>query len=442
MTFKRLATGTVLRTLSSTECRIDEHIAGGGEGEVYAGDLNGNAVAVKWYNPASATLRQWHSLEQLLEKGAPNARFVWPLALVSRSGSPPPDGEPFGYIMPLIDRTRFRSLADLLARRIKPRLSVLATAGFQLADSYRQLHSCGLAYRDVSRNNVMFDPATGDIVVCDNDHVSTDGHPSDIWGTPAYVAPEIILETASPSRETDLWSLAVLLFHLYINDHPLRGRAEMDIHCLDPAALRRLCGERPVFIYDPHDDSNRPVPGEHDAAIALWPLYPRFLRDLFTQAFTTGIRDPHARVGESQWQQALAQLRDCVLPCPNCGRENFYDVHSTPPSGTCLACGLSMSAPGRLRLGPGAPIVVLTPDTKLYPHHLDPSRRYDFSTVLAELYENPARKGQWGLKNLGDQLWTFTGSDGIQRDVAPGRTVPLEDGRKINFGRVAGDLRT
>jgi hypothetical protein len=56
--------------------------------------------------------------------------------------------------------------------------------------------------------------------------------------------------------------------------------------------MTKLYGAEPVFIFDPNDHSNEPVPGLHDNALAFWPIYPQFLRDLFIQSFTAGIRDP------------------------------------------------------------------------------------------------------------------------------------------------------
>lgn len=442
MTSQRLPVGTVLRTdPDGGPCEVGDLIASGGQGEVYHAELGGRTVALKWYYDAHATAYQWRSLERLVASGAPDGRFLWPQGLASRNGSHSGDGEAFGYVMPLRE-SRFRGLADLLACRInpRPRLSALATVGFGLADSYRKLHSRGLAYRDISGGNAFFDPVAGDVAICDNDNVSVDGQPAGINGTPGYMAPEIVLGVAAPSRETDLWSLAVLLFYLFMNGHPLIGKAELSVHCLDPAAQKRLFGERPVFIQHPTNDSNRPVPGVHSAPIARWPVYPAFLRELFTRTFTEGATVPNARTTESEWQQALIRLRDLITAC-RCDRENFFDA--TRSRQACISCGATLPSPVRIRLGtsPTPSVVVLRPGTVLYPHHLDDHRRYDFGSPVAELVENPNRPGLWGLRNLGDRQWTFPASDGTARHVVQGQTVPLTDGRRIDFGAVEGVVR-
>ena len=53
--------------------------------------------------------------------------------------------------------------------------------------------------------------------------------------------------------------------------------------------MNQLYGVNPVFIFDPDDKSNRPVRGYQDNAIIYWDLYPKALKDLFTNAFTVGI---------------------------------------------------------------------------------------------------------------------------------------------------------
>ena len=47
----------------------------------------------------------------------------------------------------------------------------------------------------------------------------------------------------------------------------------------------------PLFVFDPDDESNRPVPGVHDNVVVIWPALPLFVRRLFTRSFTVGLRD-------------------------------------------------------------------------------------------------------------------------------------------------------
>jgi len=419
------------------ECEVVELIGGGGQGEVYRARYRGQEVALKWYYVSSATSEQREALETLIDKGAPNDRFLWPQALASSPNVPG-----FGYIMPL-RAPNYKGIVDLMKGRSNPSFRALATAGFQLADSFYQLHTQGLCYRDISFGNVFFDEETGDILICDNDNVAIDGNGSaTVIGTPRFMAPEIVRGEASPNSSTDLYSLSALLFYLFFVHHPLEGAREASIKCLDLPAMNRLYGEDPLFIFDPNDQSNRPQRGYHDNATVYWPIYPEDFRELFIRAFTDGLSDPlNGRVRETEWRAAMIQLRDSIFYCNNCTAENFYDrtILESSKTQTCWNCKVEPRLPGRIRIGES--IVMLNSDTELYPHHLDDNRRYDFSEPCAKVSQNPNDRRIWGLTNLSDTRWSSTTSDGQPLDIPPGRTIKLSDGLRIHFGKVSGQIR-
>jgi len=428
-------------------CRVDDLLGDGTQGEVYRATLGGKPVALKWYKPESATSEQRAALEKLIKKGSPNAKFLWPLELVDAQGV-----SGFGYVMPLRE-SRYKGIKDLMRRRIEPTFSALATAGLQLADSYLQLHSQGLCYCDISFGNAFFDPNTGDILICDNDNVAVNGEAKRaVTGTPDFMAPEIVSGKAQPSTQTDLFSLAVLLFYIFHISHPLYGKKLMNIHSLDSPARAKLCGLEAVFIFDPNDRSNEAVPrsvdplGEAgDNALAFWPIYPKFLRDLFTKAFTDGIRDPqNGRVRESEWRAAMVRLRDSVLYCSHCRAQNFYDADAIKASGNkpgrCWSCNKDLKLPPRIRIGKNS-VVMLNHDTRLFPHHVDDQRMYDFSQAIAEVTQHPTNPRLWGLKNLSREKWVSMMGDGTVKDIDPSRSVALAAGTKLHFGRVEGEIR-
>jgi eukaryotic-like serine/threonine-protein kinase len=434
-----LTLGAKLQTAAGQPCTIERFLGGGGQGEVYRVNIGGHALALKWYFPEQATGDQRQALETLIRKGAPGPGFLWPLELIEL-----PKAAAFGYLMPLREM-RFHGIVDLMKRRIDPSFRTLTLAGLQLAQAFLSLHTQGLCYRDISFDNVFLDPDTGEVAVCDNDNVTVDGSAGGgILGTPGFIAPEVVRGEARPGTQTDLFSLSVLLFYLFHIHHPLDGRKESEIKCFDLPAKTRLYGTEPCFIFDPDDDSNRPVPGLHDNALAHWPLYPEPLRALFTRAFTVGLHDPHERVRESEWRQALGRLLDGIHYCGHCKAENFHDPAAAP--GVCWSCKRPLRLPWRLRLEDqlggtaGRQAVMLNHDTHLFPHHLDPERRYDFEAPLAALARHPSDPNRWGLKNLGQSHWVVTAMDGRLLDIEPGRSVGLDTGMRIDFGRVSGVL--
>ncbi|MBN2561107.1 MAG: serine/threonine protein kinase, partial [Phycisphaerae bacterium] len=187
------------------------------------------------------------------------------------------------------------------------------------------------------------------------------------------------------------------------------------------------------------------VPGFHDNVIAFWPLYPQFVRDLFIRSFTTGLNDPvNGRVRESEWRSAMSQLRDSIYYCGHCGAEAIYDVEALRAQGgmpgLCWSCRTPLVLPPRIRIGDV--VLMLNHDTRVYPHHVDDDRLYDFSKPIAEVAQHPKDPSIWGLRNLDDEKWTAT-TDGGQtyQDVPPGRSVTLGVGTRINFGKQEGEIR-
>jgi eukaryotic-like serine/threonine-protein kinase len=429
--------GVVRMDSTQLDCHVQELLGGGAQGEVYRAELAGRPVALKWYHRVAATMQQRALLESLIRKGPPTNRFLWPLELATASRVPG-----FGYVM-LLREARYRSLTDLMRRRVDPGFRALVTAGFELADSFLKLHSKGLCYRDISFGNLFLDPESGEILICDNDNVAVDGDTTvGVLGTPRFMAPEVVCGLAKPSTQTDLFSLAVLLFYLFMTHHPLEGKRETAIHSFDLPAMTELYGTHPVFIFDPVDASNRPLRGYHDNALDTWPIYPQFVRDLFTKAFTDGLRDAgHGRVREGEWRAAMVRLRDSIVYCQGCGAENFYERESVPAgAAACWSCGGQIRLPFRIRIGRA--VVMLNHDTQLFPHHLDDQRAYDFTTPVAAVSRHPQQPGIWGLTNLGTTSWSFqTARDPSPIEVPPGRTAPLSSGNRINFGKVEGEIR-
>jgi DNA-binding helix-hairpin-helix protein with protein kinase domain len=424
---------------ANIEYTIEELLGGGAQGEVYRVRNGASVQALKWYYAASATARQASLIAKLVDMGPPHGNFLWPADFATAQGVPG-----FGYFMRLRE-PRFQGLVQVMKRRVDPSFRALSTAGFELAHSFLQLHSKGLCYHDISFGNLFLDPATGETLICDNDNVTVDGDSGlGVLGTPRFMAPEVVTGTAHPGIQTDLFSLAILLFYLFVLHHPLEGAKEIEIHSFDLPAMNRLYGAEPVFIFDPDNDSNRPVPGYHDNALAVWPVYPKFLQDLFIRAFTTGISDPaHGRVRESEWRAAMVRLRDSIVYCEHCGSENFYDRESLRDAsggGICWHCQRRYRTPFRIRVG--RHIVVLNHDTKLFPHHVDEQRLYDFSAPVAAIRQHPTEPGRWGLENVSMQSWFLEGGAGaVPREIAPGRTVALSDGARIHFGASRGEIR-
>src|SRR5260370_32856203 len=105
-----------------------------------------------------------------------------------------------------------------------------------------------------------------------------------------------MMDVGSAGTKCALYPLALFLFYHFCHGPPLKGQAvetsynsqERDELTDDELILKHF-GPRPVFVFDPGDSSNRPVPG--DPVEAWWKIYPRFFQDLFIRSFTTGLKE-------------------------------------------------------------------------------------------------------------------------------------------------------
>ena len=449
-------------------CNIDKEMGSGTQGKVYSLISPDNSLlALKWYFPSMATREQFEILKSLVNIQSPSDKFLWPIALIENDQK-----EGFGYIMPLKEN-RFKSFGLWLSRRIEPSFKVLLTSCYEISQSFHLLHSKGFCYQDISLNNLYFDPHNGEIRIGDTDNIIINGSKKgNVIGTPKFMAPEIITHKALPNTQTDLYSLAILLFYTLFLNHPFEGKAESAIKSLDIPSMTKLYGLNPVFIFDPNDSSNYPDSIYHNNALLFWNIYPKFFKKLFIKSFTDGIKDPlYGRVREKEWQIALIELRDLVYYCNRCGSENFMDpdlaefmrlgkVHKNITNydnttsnvlqnmlhlkhddyrSNCWYSNCKSTCHNVMYiLIDNRYLITLNHDTRLFLHHVDPFHMYDFSHIIAEVTKHPNDNQLWGLKNMSTEIWIVVKPDSNPIEVFPKQSLLLSPNTTIDFGKSKG----
>lgn len=427
----RLTVGTVFH-VAGRPGTVDEFLGEGGQGAVYRAKWNDREWALKWYSPQFLETATGHreNIQRVVNLGAPTKRFLWPQAVATIHGQ-----SEFGYIMQLRS-PEYASLNSYVKRTVRTTFRNALRACYQLAESFRQLHLKGYSYADISRGNAFLHPGTGDILICDNDNVVPNGEAGVILGSGNFIAPEILRNLARPRIETDLHSLAVLMFQILFIAHPLDGKRLYAIRALDTPAREMLYAKEPIFVFDPANEANRPVAGSQDSLVRLWEhIYPTPIKSAFIKAFTNGLLEPSNRVRESEWIELFAHTIDEVVHCTGCMAEHIVDStllkESQPYEGTCWNCTQIIRLPFALKVG--RRLTYLTAETRLHPHHIVPRGQPDFDHVIGEVRRHPTDRQVWGLANRSGGPWKLTTSTGTV-EVPDGRSATLSAGSTITFG--------
>ena len=425
--------GQTISLEGGKSAKIISKLGEGGQGIVYSVKIDGKDYALKWYTCKLSNKKEFKkNLQTNIANGAPDSKFLWPLYLTEEINNS------FGYVMELRPKN-FSDFSAILNNKVRfSATDTLVTSALNIVNAFRTLHRKGFSYQDLNDGNFFIDVGNGDVLICDNDNVTPDGmkNAGNIGGKPGYMAPEIVCGKSHPNSLTDCHSLAVILFKLFCRHDPLMGKAYVDSVCITEKREWELYGEKPVFIFNPHDSSNRPVAGIHSNPIKLWPRYPKFIQDAFIKSFCDGLKNPNQRLPENEWQKLLIRFRGTLLKCPHCSAELCIAL---VPHGDTLRfdCGSSYSYP--FALEDGKHKTPLFPGTKLY-SCLTSKNIDDYLTVTGEVIMNKNNSSLWGIKNLSDKTWTFTTKSGELKKIEKGSVIPIANGLEINFDGITGKI--
>ncbi|MCX4267273.1 MAG: serine/threonine-protein kinase [Lachnospiraceae bacterium] len=423
---KEFSRGQRIRVASGGELEVIQKLGEGGQGVVYKVVYDGKELALKWYfgNKLNDADRFYRNIQNNIKKGAPTSAFLWPLEITEYfEGS-------FGYLMELRPPEYKDFSLFLLAKARFSSISAVVNAALNITNGFRELHNSGFSYQDLNDGNFFVNPKTGDVLICDNDNVAEYGDALGIAGKCRYMAPEVVMGKKKPDVHTDRFSLAVVLYLLLFLNHPLEGKRTM-CPCLTEELERKFYGTEPVFVWDSGNDTNRPVRGVHVNEIKFWPVYPKFVRDTFEEAFSNAAMvgaDIQHRVTEKKWQEVFTALRDCLGVC-TCGGETFIDVKES--SCKCVNCGKDLQRPMIMKVKKYH--VVMQPQKKLYACHTVHDSD-NFREVKGEVITSRQDPSLVGLKNNSDHSWTAILPNGTTKVYTNGQTIKLGRGLKVNFG--------
>ena len=409
-----LKIGESVSLTNGAQAKIVKELGRGGQGIVYLVEVNGQNMALKWY---FNNMGDWfyRNLEENVTKGAPSEAFLWPEYLTTKQKGT------YGYIMKLRPQGYHEFGQYLLARAKFKSFEAMVNAAMKICEGFKALHLSGLSYQDLNDGNFFIHPDTGDVLICDNDNVAPEGVSSGILGKARYMAPEVVTGKAMPSKQTDRYSLSVVLFLLFYANHPLEGARVLACPCMTEKYEKQFYGSEPIFIYDKVNANNRPVRGVHNNVLRRWNAFPAILRETFTQEFSSEcLSDPNKRKLERQWHKVIQQIRDMLVVCPDCKDETFVEDANTPK---CMCCGKPFNIAGTLQINDRK--VLLTPNTKVY---VDMDNKPDIQVINV-----PGDRYPIQLRNITTNNWVVETPSGKIRSVEPNMSMPVKAGLKVNL---------
>jgi len=367
---------TVLTTKGEEVSYFDEIIASGTMKDVYLCSDNKRVVAFYREPLDSVGVDRIETIASSYYNGIFNNKYgeywqnllCWPQSVVY-------DGERYGVVLPKYrDSFKFKygsinnDFLEIIGEEKKGKWFTTPTnrltrldpkeigdwriylkISLNIARALRRLHATGLAHSDLSYNNVLISPSTGEACIVDLDGlVVPNKFPPDVIGTADFIAPEVVASShlkkddpkrVLPSRDTDRHALAVLIYQYLLLRHPLRGIKIHDIE--DPNIDETLAmGEKALFIEHPTDQSNRSSIKNLKEIEKFWnntlklpfTITGPYLSPLFQLAFVDGLHNPKKRPTADDWEIALIKTMDLLQPCydDKCVAK-FYPFTSTKP---------------------------------------------------------------------------------------------------------------
>jgi len=450
---------------------LDKKLGEGGQGQVYQ-VINQNdkkKYALKWYNQTFGTPEQRNQIQSLINRGTPKIdingiQFIWPIEIVTVDGK-----ESFGYIMPLYDNNRYINLNCVISGKKKqPSIDILSRISYKIAIALESIHKAGYAYCDINPGNIQFDFNKGDIIVCDNDNVVVNNSKPAIDGVMDFMAPEVALGKSKPNSQSDLYSLAILLFQLWVWEHPMEGKITNNVRCWDLPAKKKYYAEKPIFAYHPTDKENSAESVDmYKYGVIRWETYcSQRLKEVFIKSFTEGVEYPNKRISLREWKNIFIELEANCIKCPQCGAVNHIDVsnldypHLNVPGGisqgpsmkpnasgeiTCFYCrsqfpiNLKMNIKNDQEYQISNLIVYSGVNLRL--HHIDnTAANKDALTQIGSIEAHPKNKNAYILRNKTKYPW-FYKVGGKSYRIDPGQARALLPDGKLIIGSAKIDIQ-
>jgi serine/threonine protein kinase len=200
----------------------------------------------------------------------------------------------------------------------------------KLAAILRTLHSKGLAYCDLSPNNVFISEKAEsfNVFLIDLDNLRYKTSLVHNIYTPFYGAPEVVSNNAPNTCMSDCYSFAVIAYELLTLNHPLIGdyvsEGEPELE------EKALAGKLP-WVEHSEDKTN-----ERSTGLPSEKVIPEKLFSLFRKNFEDGLNNSFERPSMADWYEVLVRALNELLKCGNPNCNLLYPYNNKKQ---CTFCG-------------------------------------------------------------------------------------------------------
>jgi serine/threonine-protein kinase len=261
-------------------------LGSGGAATVYEAEhrLVGRRVALKLLHPRHGGV----------DRALAAARFLREARLAAKVRHPHvvgvlDSGEVDGVLYLAMELVEGQTLAQVLGSRAPLSLPEVVRLLLPIHSAVAELHAAGIVHRDIKPSNILLGrlhdvcPKLSDFGVSRLDDGSASMTQSqDLLGTPAYMAPEIVLFAAKAAdARSDQYSLGITLYECATGERPFRGETVYDLMhsivstSLPPPSSRRSSLPRAfddVVLRATHKDPDRRFESVAELANALRPF--------------------------------------------------------------------------------------------------------------------------------------------------------------------------
>lgn len=254
------------------------------------------------YDNAEATYREYFNpiipMNELFEetKKKVNSDIFpgeWPIAM-----SDLVDGK-FGYVY----KTSLNNCINERFTSLKARI----LACRNVTKIYGMLHDRGFCFQHpCGKQNFNIDYQTGNVELACVDEILILGKTHGIARNSLETAPELFLNDAPSSIESDRYSLSVLLFEILFDGHPFNGKKTIGNLTIEIQRLWFV--DEPVYVWDYRNDSNRPLDFQNNRLKA-----PPYIMNAFSYAFSEDVirlENNKKRITEREWYALFRQWWD------------------------------------------------------------------------------------------------------------------------------------